>query len=121
MALISVSQLKNRCNRVDAAETVDHNELFRLLPQSHREAFLGMLREPESEQAKELVKAAAETGAPSVLPWWERRDLDAAHGDEDEPPASAEEPAMVDDGVLDGITPPPGTGLKLVYNVVAVA
>ncbi|WVR08939.1 hypothetical protein IAU60_005998 [Kwoniella sp. DSM 27419] len=118
-------------------DNIDSNQLFHLLPQKHRDAFLAALKDPDSDLARELVEEAAGDGdgqgeddgyIPSVLPWWERDDLQLdSSDDEGEPlagdPASLEsapEPGSIPADMLLGITPPDGAGQKLVYNVVAV-
>lgn len=57
--------------------------------------------------------------APNDLPWWEAPDViedsEAATG-----VSYANEPSGLDPKLLDGIRPPDGTGLKLVYNAMAV-
>ncbi|KAL1411161.1 hypothetical protein Q8F55_002111 [Vanrija albida] len=101
-------------------DTIDSNELFRLLPPAHRDAFLAAMRDPESEETRELLadasaaglgEAAADADAPPVLPWWE--------GAVDGPPA-APAPERTDPAILAAISPPAGVGPKLAYNVLAV-
>lgn len=62
---------------------------------------------------------------PSLLPWWEKDRLAGASLSDDLDEESidtvqyAEEPTLVTG--LEGINPPPGIGMKLVYNAVALA
>ncbi|BEJ11754.1 hypothetical protein CspHIS471_0202140 [Cutaneotrichosporon sp. HIS471] len=98
-------------------DTVDSNELLRRLPPAHRDAFLATIRDPESAAARALLHSAVEDGegerdGPSVLPWWE------AGPDDDKP--CADEPPDIPSDVVGTITPPPGVGAKLVYNLVAL-
>lgn len=103
--------------RLLTPDNIDSNELFRLLPPLHRDAFLAAMRDPESEETRELLADAAAGGlgeaepVPPALPWWEAR-LDG--------PTAASPPPPVDASVIDAIQPPPGVGPKLVYNVLAV-
>ncbi|KAL7421017.1 Zinc finger HIT domain-containing protein 2 [Cryptotrichosporon argae] len=104
-------------------DSVDTNELFRLLPAAHRSAFLTALQDPDSAAARELLAQAGQDAAdvatlladaeaaPAVLPWWER-EVDAG--------GYAEDPTPIGRDVLEGIALPPGVGDKLVYNVLAV-
>jgi hypothetical protein len=108
-------------------DEIDSNQLFHLLPQAYRDKFLSVLRNPESEDAKELLQAAIQEDAgnggmaenpppvPDVLPWWEAPDIP----DEEVGPY-ADPPGMLDDGVVAGIKPPEGVGLKLAFNAVAL-
>jgi hypothetical protein len=106
-------------------DDIDTNKLFHLLPPAHRDAFLATIRNPESEQAKALVEVAAtqeslqEPAGPSVLPWWEASHLDD-EDDKEEGPSYETSPALLDDNLLRGITPPAGIGGKLAYNAIAV-
>lgn len=104
---------------------MDSNELLRLLPQSHRDAFLATLRDPDSADAKELLESALAAGegeqagderqAPTQLPWWEADALD-----EDGESAAAPPPEDLPEELLEGINPPDGVGLKSAYNVIAL-
>jgi len=112
------------CRNLLTLDNIDSNELLRLLPQSHRDAFLATLRDPDSEQAKELLQTAIEAGegedaeaeepSPALLPWWESDALD-----EDGETASAPLPDDILDIVAE-VTPPPGVGIKSAYNVIAL-
>lgn len=93
------------------------------------------MRDPESEEAKQLLSEAAATGEgelvvdeaedrlPDVLPWWEKDQLESDEGDldgEDRVAPYASEPDMVDETILAGIDPPKETAIKLAYNAVAI-
>ena len=71
----------------------------------------------------ELAGEAGETGSdgdiplPDEMPWWEAPDV----LDEDDGVGYADMPDLVDEDVLEGIRPPEGLGLKLVYNAVAIS
>lgn len=107
-------------------DAIDTNDLFHRLPSAHRDAFLSALRNPDSTAAKELLDAALEEGLgeeaeaendeppppPSVLPWWEGVGGESADGE----PCAAE-PSPVSG---DKPSPPPGVGMKLRYNAVAL-
>ncbi|WWC63867.1 uncharacterized protein I303_106472 [Kwoniella dejecticola CBS 10117] len=118
--------------------TIDSNELFHLLPQDHRDAFLAALKNPESEEAKELLEQATrseqqnpeERPVPNALPWWED-DLSGDSDDNDDAEAEGEEqglrrpdvapmPREIPQEVLSAISPPEGVGNKLVYNAIAI-
>ena len=113
-------------------DDIDSNKLFHLLPQHHRDAFLAAIRDPDSSEAKELLRSAVdsgegvvEEGSPSVLPWWEGDTLDS-HEDggstagQDDQVRYAVAPTIIDETLVAGVKPPDGTGLKLVYNAVAI-
>ena len=106
-----------RCRLIP--DDVDSNKLFHLLPQQHRDAFLAALRDPESAEAKALLALESERadhGIPDVLPWWEGDELD----DEDDDLQIAMRPPMLESSLVTSISPPAGTGLKLVYNALAI-
>lgn len=104
------------------ADNVDSNELLRLLPQEHRDAFLAAIKDPSSAAAHELLQSAIDGGegeadqapVPNVLPWWE-----VGPNDDDEQ-AFAPPPPDVPEDVMQGIKQPVGVGAKLIYNVVAL-
>lgn len=107
------------------ADNIDSNELLRLLPQAHRDAFLAAIKDPESAAARELLQSAVEGGEgeqedvpppPTVLPWWEADVTEDAAG-----PSYAPRPPDIPADVLESIHPPPGVGPKLIYNVVTLA
>lgn len=105
-------------------EEIDSNKLFALLPQKHRDAFIAALRDPESVEAKDLLDSAVKTEdgdgppLPDVLPWWEH--TEQLENDPETQTRYAPPPSPVDESLLAGITPPPGTGLRLVYNATAI-
>ena len=82
------------------------------------------MRNPESDEAKELVQRATDDEkrdaedlkAPVVLPWWETPDT-MEEGEEEK---TALCPEMVEEAVLEGIRPPNGTGGKLAFNAIAI-
>jgi hypothetical protein len=103
-------------------DDIDSNKLFHLLPPSHRDKFLSTLRNPESDQARALAEAAASSSTPSgpsVLPWWEDNDVLDDEQAEEEAGHYAALPS-IDDAVLQGVTPPAGTGGRLAYNAIAI-
>lgn len=108
------------------ADNIDSNELLRLLPQEHRDAFLAAIKDPKSAAARELLQSAVDSGeageggaegeglpVPRVLPWWEAVPDDAG-------PSYAPPPPDIPSEVLQSIKLPPGTGAKLIYNVIAL-
>jgi hypothetical protein len=101
-------------------DDVDSNKLFHLLPQQHRDAFLAAIKDPESAEAKALLaleSQRADEDTPDVLPWWEGDELD---DEEDDDLQIAVRPPMVGSALVTSITPPNGTGMKLVYNALAI-
>jgi hypothetical protein len=113
-----------RCSH--ASDALESNQLFHLLPQAHRDRFLAALRNPESEDAKELLRSATERSTvdggegetipmPEELPWWEAPDV----SDEDAPPYALP-PCLASEGITRDIKPPEGTGVKLAYNALAI-
>nr|XP_031861499.1 uncharacterized protein CI109_003103 [Kwoniella shandongensis]KAA5528571.1 hypothetical protein CI109_003103 [Kwoniella shandongensis] len=108
-------------------DQIDSNQLFHLLPQKHRDAFLAAIRNPESEETKDLLDEATDgstPAGPSVLPWWEGDDDELDDEDEVEEVGlrmeSASSPEMLSDEVLVAISPPTGIGSKLAYNAIAI-
>jgi hypothetical protein len=82
---------------------------------------LAAIRNPDSEEARELLKSAAEDNQaddpiPSVLPWWEGDDLAEDNAEADTAPI----PAAVPEDVISAIAPPADIGVKLSYNFVAI-
>lgn len=105
------------------SDSIDTNDLFKLLPQQHRDAFLAVLREPASAETRQLLDLATKAeGGPGVLPWWEGAALDDGleHAEKAAARKTAPRPEMVPEGVTQGIAPPPGAGRKLVWNAVAM-
>ena len=105
------------------SDGMDSSALFQVLPQAHRDRFLAAMRNPESDEAKQLLKMATEEGGHDeeaklslALPWWKASDLKP----DSDGVVYAASPAMVDHTVLCTISPPPGTGLKLAYNAIAI-
>ncbi|EIW67068.1 hypothetical protein TREMEDRAFT_34242 [Tremella mesenterica DSM 1558] len=112
-------------------DTINTNELLRLLPPSQRDVFLNAIRNPESEICKELLEAATkdsslhspststsslsndndEQQVPDVLPWWESNFEESEEGYEERPP-------LIDSKEL---KLPEGTGKRMVYNALAIA
>lgn len=81
------------------------------------------MHNPESDEAKDLLKSATagsdvepEARVPSVLPWWEAQDV----VDEEDEGKFAASPETVDEGVLEGVRPPEGSGSRLAYNAVVI-
>jgi len=111
--------------KADKVENIDSNELFHLLPQEHRDAFIAAIRDPDSEAGRELLESAQDGGhdedgprLPAVLPWWESSEMNDDL--DDEGMDYAEEPELVGEEMMVGITPPEGVGRKLVYNALAI-
>ncbi|GFZ47135.1 hypothetical protein JCM24511_04878 [Saitozyma sp. JCM 24511] len=107
-------------------DALESNQLFHLLPQAHRDRFLAALRNPESEDAKELLRSATERSTvdggegetmptPEELPWWEAPEVP----EEDAPPYALP-PSLASEGITRDIKPPEGTGVKLAYNALAI-
>ncbi|WWC91059.1 uncharacterized protein L201_006000 [Kwoniella dendrophila CBS 6074] len=125
-------ELIERLKDIDL-DSIDSNQLFHLLPKQHRDAFLETLKNPESQEAKELLEEASKdsTGQdgniPNVLPWWEDQD-DVDLDGEDEEVNGLEEPRLqtapmpelIPDKIIDAISPPEGVGKKLIYNAMAI-
>ena len=102
-------------------DTIESNDLLRLLPPEHRNAFIAALRNPDSDAAKRLLDAAVadDDDRPELLPWWERQALqegDETLADENYEPV----PSFVDEGLVAAISPPAGAGLNLAYNALAI-
>ncbi|WVF65400.1 hypothetical protein IAT40_000127 [Kwoniella sp. CBS 6097] len=138
-------ELAEKLKDVDL-DNIDSNALFHLLPQTHRDAFLEALRNPDSETTKALLEDAVARdsdqglgddlgghGIPDVLPWWEGDELDDQVNDHDENEeeeaeariggmglASATMPELIPAELLEGIHPPVGVGKKLIYNAIAI-
>ncbi|ORY28764.1 hypothetical protein BCR39DRAFT_533731, partial [Naematelia encephala] len=125
-------QLRTLLAEIDL-DDIDSNQLFHLLPPKHRDKFIAAIKNPESEETKELLEDAVrdgrgETGLPIVLPWWERpvgiegeeEEEDDDVEDEDELKGYTDAPELLNDEVLASIKPPDGTGAKLVYNAISI-
>ncbi|WWD06906.1 hypothetical protein V865_005003 [Kwoniella europaea PYCC6329] len=123
-------ELLQKLDGVDL-DSIDSNQLFHLLPQQHRDAFLAALRNPDSEETKELLEEATkdedeDRDVPDVLPWWEGEQLqenEEADDDEAEEKTrirAAPTPGLIPDEIIDAISPPDGVGQKLIYNAVAI-
>ncbi|WVW79523.1 hypothetical protein I302_101492 [Kwoniella bestiolae CBS 10118] len=124
-------ELLEKLNGVDL-DSIDSNQLFHLLPQQHRDAFLQALKNPDSEEAKSLLEEATKDQnrkVPEVLPWWEEQQLDNDeevdlddHEDQEKRKGlqTAPSPALIPDQIVDAISPPEGVGNKLVYNAIAL-
>ncbi|WVQ73782.1 hypothetical protein IAR50_003362 [Cryptococcus sp. DSM 104548] len=107
-------------------ESMGSNDIFKLLPQKHREAFIQALQNPDSEDTKALLEAASQDllpQAPEFLPWWETEASWTESNGEDgnDRPRVAEEPETIPETVLEGINPPDGVGKKLAYNAIALS
>ena len=100
-------------------DSIGSNELLRLIPQDHRDAFLAAIRNPDSESARVLLERAVadEAGSPDAMPWWEGSDL--SEDIEDGQLVRGAPPQELPDDLVKSISPPEGTGSKLVYNVLA--
>ncbi|ODN80965.1 hypothetical protein L202_03077 [Cryptococcus amylolentus CBS 6039] len=107
-------------------ESMGSNDIFKLLPPKHREAFIQALQNPDSEDTKALLEAASQDllpQPPDVLPWWETEAswTERNGGDENDGPRVAEEPETIPESVLEGINPPDRVGKKLAYNAIALS
>jgi hypothetical protein len=98
-------------------DDIDTNELFHLLPVQHRDRFIQLLKDPKSQEAKDLLKTLDDIEGPEedVSPWWQAiddHDVEAIH--------VGSGPALIKQELLDGVNPPNGVGEKLIFNVIAV-
>ncbi|AFR96129.2 hypothetical protein C343_04246 [Cryptococcus neoformans C23] len=104
-------------------DSLDSNELFKLLPSKHRDAFIQALQNPDSEEAQALLESASGElipQAPDVLPWWESEEaLDGGENERREDKVEPE-PNLIPQEILLGIKPPEGVGRKLVYNAISI-
>ncbi|WVQ93073.1 hypothetical protein IAU59_000137 [Kwoniella sp. CBS 9459] len=130
-------ELAEKLKDVDL-DNIDSNALFHLLPQTHRDAFLQALRNPDSETTKALLEDAVsrdqdqdqdqDQAGPDVLPWWEAQEAVLAEEDEEDDEntgriatlETAPLPELIPDEVVEAINPPSGVGKKLVYNAIAI-
>ncbi|WRT69223.1 uncharacterized protein IL334_006207 [Kwoniella shivajii] len=123
-------ELLEKLKDIDLDE-IDSNQLFHLLPQHHRDAFLTALKNPDSQEAKELLDEATKPTntlkTPSVLPWWEDHLNEDSDGEEEqdshaevEKLETASMPELLPNQVINTISPPEGVGKKLIYNAVAI-
>ncbi|KIR99920.1 hypothetical protein L804_02556 [Cryptococcus deuterogattii 2001/935-1] len=115
-------ELINRLQEVDI-DSLDSNELFKLLPPKHRDAFIQALQNPDSEETRALLESASGgliPQAPDVLPWWESEEILDDGGNENERNKVEPEPSLIPQEILLGIKPPEGVGQKLVYNAIAI-
>ncbi|OWZ74316.1 hypothetical protein AYX14_00256 [Cryptococcus neoformans] len=115
-------ELITRLQGVDI-DSLDSNELFKLLPSKHRDAFIQALQNPDSEEAQALLESASGElipQAPDVLPWWESEEaLDGGENESREDKVEPE-PNLIPQEILLGIKPPEGVGRKLVYNAISI-
>ncbi|OCF79062.1 hypothetical protein I204_01006 [Kwoniella mangroviensis CBS 8886] len=124
-------ELLEKLDGVDL-DSIDSNQLFHLLPQQHRDAFLAALKNPDSEEAKELLEEATkdedeDRDVPGVYPWWEEQQLQENKEADDDDEAeektrirTAPVPGLIPDEIINAISPPDGVGQKLIYNAVAI-
>lgn len=115
-------ELITRLQGIDI-DSLDSNELFKLLPPKHRDAFIQALQNPDSEEAKVLLESASNElipQGPDLLPWWESEEaLDDGENESGEDKVEPE-PGLIPQELLLGIKPPEGVGRKLVYNAISI-
>lgn len=120
-------QTNIRFGVADISESIDTNTLFHLLPPEHRTKFLAALKNPDSEETRQLLDLATQDDSdpesdsplPDELPWWEAPEVPEDE-DDDEVVRYAETPALISQEAVAAITPPEGVGLKLAYNALAI-
>lgn len=104
-------------------DSLDSNELFKLLPPKHRDAFIQALQNPDSEETQALLESASGERmpqAPDVLPWWESEEILDDGENESERNRVEPEPSLIPQEILLEIKPPVGVGQKLVYNAISI-
>lgn len=87
-----------------------------MLPAQHRERFIQLLKDPQSQEAKALLQTFDDVGGgqEEEEAWWladdevDNEDIEDANG-----------PPLIRGEFLNGIQPPAGSGDKLLYNLVA--
>lgn len=132
-----------------SSDSIPSQELFNLLPPSQRKHFLSLIEHPESLEAKELLKHAADTDAadgtdPSMEfsgePWWKvKEDLGGSDAEvceegeveegnrtrSDKGKGKAKQlasgkPKLLDEKLLNGMVIKPEVVSGLRYNIFAV-
>ncbi|WVO15329.1 hypothetical protein L204_102985 [Cryptococcus depauperatus] len=107
-------------------DSINSNELFKMLPPKHQEAFIQTIQNPDSDSTKFLLEVASkdfQPNIPNVLPWWEYENVDSDEEEVNVPinrAETAEQPNMIPENVLAAIHPPETSGKKLVYNAMAI-
>jgi hypothetical protein len=108
---------------------MDLQGLLDLLPPSHRERFLSLVSDPDSDQVHQLLQGLDERERKEVeggsVPWFmleERGDLEREGEDDlDRPVVSAMvKPSPASDDIIQGINVDPSVASKLLYNILAI-
>jgi hypothetical protein len=110
---------------------MDLQEILDLLPPSHRDKFMSLVSDPDSEQVQHLLGSLEETERKEVeggsVPWFmvdddddkDRENEDRDRGDAASPHHDAK-PRSVPDDVTNGIVVDPVVGVRLLYNTLAI-
>lgn len=111
---------------------MDLQELLDLLPPSHREQFLSLVSDPDSEQVQRLLGSLENTEREDLeggsLPWFLIADAnddgneaeDVNEIDTTSIERKCAKPHPVSEDVLKGINVDPAVGVKLLYNTLAI-
>lgn len=111
---------------------MDLQEVLDLLPPSHRDQFMSLVSDPNSEQVQRLLGSLEEAERKYLeggsLPWFmlkDSNDQDEEDGDSPEAESSPTfrntvRPRPVSDEVTHGINVDPAVGVKLLYNTLAI-
>ncbi|KAJ9114105.1 hypothetical protein QFC20_001621 [Naganishia adeliensis] len=113
-------------------DNMDLQEILDLLPPSHRDQFMSLVSDPNSEQVQRLLGSLEEAERKDLeggsLPWFmlkDSNDQDEEDGDSPEAESSPTvrntvRPRPVSDEVTHGINVDPAVGVKLLYNTLAI-
>lgn len=108
---------------------MDLQDLLDLLPPSHREQFLSLVSDPDSDQVQQLLEKLDDRERKELeggsVPWFMLDNSDELEQEgEDVPDSSAEremvKPLPASDDALQGIHVDPSVGLRLLYNTLAI-
>lgn len=108
---------------------MDLQDLLNLLPHSHREQFLSLVADPDSDQVQQLLEKLDDRERKELeggsVPWFmldNRDDSEQEGGDIPDPSAEREmvKPSPASGDVFQGIHVDPSVGLKLLYNTLAI-
>ncbi|GHJ85112.1 hypothetical protein NliqN6_1514 [Naganishia liquefaciens] len=125
----ALEMLKLRLDDGADLDNMDLQGLLDLLPPSHRERFLSLVSDPDSDQVHQLLQGLDERERKEVeggsVPWFmleERGDLEREGEDDlDRPVVSAMvKPSPASDDIIQGINVDPSVASKLLYNILAI-
>lgn len=111
-------------------ENLDLQDLLDLLPPSHREQFLSLVSDPDSDQVQQLLGNLDDSERKELeggsVPWFmledSNGDLEPESGDDLDPPLDREmvKPPPASSEIVQGIHVDPSVGMKLLYNTLAI-